>query len=178
TGDPSALLTDELADAMAQSQPRPDLTRSQLYPLVVDRKRAVAGAWYEMVPRSQSDVPGRHGTFHDCIKRLPDIAAMGFDVVYFTPIHPIGSTNRKGRNNSLTAAPGDPGSLYAIGSAAGGHDAIHPELGTLEDFRKLVSACSAHRLEVALDIAIQCSPDHPWLVQHPHWFKRRPDGSM
>jgi starch synthase (maltosyl-transferring) len=131
-----------------------------------------------MVPRSQGTEPGRHGTFRDCIARLPDIAAMGFDVVYFTPIHPIGHTNRKGRNNSLKAEPGDPGSPYAIGAEHGGHDAVHPELGTLADFRAFVEACEVVGIEVALDIAVQCSPDHPWLKQHPDWFKRRPDGSM
>jgi len=178
TGDTTALLTSELSEAMSRSQPRPDLACSHAYPLVVDRQRAVAGAWYEMVPRSQSREPGRHGTFRDCIERLPDVAAMGFDVLYFTPIHPIGMTNRKGRNNALRANPGDPGSPYAIGSSAGGHDAIHPELGTIDDFRDLVAACKTHDLEIALDIAVQCSPDHPWLTQHPNWFKRRPDGSM
>jgi starch synthase (maltosyl-transferring) len=178
TGDAAPLLTAELKDAMAESQLRPDLTRSQLVPLMADRPRARAGAWYEMVPRSQGRTPGQHGTFKDCIARLPDIAAMGFDVVYLTPIHPIGHTNRKGRNNAVTAAEGDPGSPYAIGAAEGGHDAVHPELGTLEDFRSFVSACKQLDLEVALDFAVQCSPDHPWLQQHPQWFKRRPDGSM
>ena len=178
TGDAAPLLTAELKDAMAESQLRPDLTRSQLFPLMADRPRARAGAWYEMVPRSQGRTPGQHGTFKDCIARLPDIAAMGFDVVYLTPIHPIGHTNRKGRNNAVTAAEGDPGSPYAIGAAEGGHDAVHPELGTLEDFRSFVSACKQLELEVALDFAVQCSPDHPWLQQHPQWFKRRPDGSM
>jgi starch synthase (maltosyl-transferring) len=178
TGDAAPLLTVELQEAMAESQLRPDLTRSQLFPLMADRPRARAGAWYEMVPRSQGRTPGQHGTFKDCIARLPDIAAMGFDVVYLTPIHPIGHTNRKGRNNAVTAAEGDPGSPYAIGAAEGGHDAVHPELGTLEDFRSFVSACKQLELEVALDFAVQCSPDHPWLQQHRQWFKRRPDGSM
>jgi starch synthase (maltosyl-transferring) len=177
-GDPASLLIPELAGAMREGRERGDLTRSQLYPLVIDRERAVAGAWYEMVPRSQSTVAGQHGTFRDCISRLPDIAAMGFDVLYFTPIHPIGRINRKGRNNALTAANGDPGSPYAIGAREGGHDAIHPELGTLDDFRDLVAACKTHGLEVALDIAVQCAPDHPWLTEHSDWFKRRPDGSM
>jgi starch synthase (maltosyl-transferring) len=131
-----------------------------------------------MVPRSQSQTPGQHGTFKDCIARLSDIGAMGFDVVYFTPIHPIGKTNRKGRNNAVTARDGDPGSPYAIGAEEGGHDAVHPELGTLEDFREFVAACKSLDMEVALDFAVQCSPDHPWLKQHPQWFKRRPDGSM
>jgi starch synthase (maltosyl-transferring) len=178
TGEVAPLLTSELRDAMAESQLRADLTRSQLFPLMVDRPRARFGAWYEMVPRSQGQTPGRHGTFQDCTARLPDVAAMGFDVIYFTPIHPIGQTNRKGRNNAVTASEGDPGSPYAIGAAEGGHDAVHPELGTLEDFRSFVSACKQLDMEVALDFAVQCSPDHPWLKQHPQWFKRRPDGSM
>jgi starch synthase (maltosyl-transferring) len=178
TGEADPLLTDELQNAMAESQLRPDLTRSQLFPFVADRPRARSGAWYEMVPRSQGQTPGQHGTFKDCIARLADVGAMGFDVVYFTPIHPIGHTNRKGRNNSSTALDGDPGSPYAIGAVEGGHDAVHPELGTLEDFREFVAACKSLGMEVALDFAVQCSPDHPWLKQHPQWFKRRPDGSM
>jgi starch synthase (maltosyl-transferring) len=178
TGENAPLLTDELQGAMAESQLRPDLTRSPLFPFVADRPRARNGAWYEMVPRSQGKTPGQHGTFKDCIARLPDVAAMGFDVVYFTPIHPIGKVNRKGRNNAVNAAEGDPGSPYAIGSTEGGHDAVHPELGTLQDFREFVAACKSHDVEVALDFAVQCSPDHPWLKQHPQWFKRRPDGSM
>jgi starch synthase (maltosyl-transferring) len=178
TGEVAPLLSPELKDAMAESQLRSDLTRSQLFPLMVDRPRARAAAWYEMVPRSQGRTPGQHGTFKDCIARLPDVAAMGFDVIYFTPIHPIGQKNRKGRNNAVTAAESDPGSPYAIGSAEGGHDAVHPELGTLEDFRSFVAACKEFDMEVALDFAVQCAPDHPWLKQHPQWFKRRPDGSM
>jgi starch synthase (maltosyl-transferring) len=178
TRDANVLLADELSAAVAASDPRGDMTRSVSIPVVVDRPRARAGAWYEMMPRSQGKVPGKHGTFDDCIARLPEIAALGFDVVYLTPIHPIGTTNRKGRNNSLRAEPGDPGSPYAIGSADGGHDAIHPELGTLDDFRRFVGGCRALKMEVALDFAIQCSPDHPWLKRHPDWFKRRSDGSM
>jgi starch synthase (maltosyl-transferring) len=176
--DPKVLLTEALHAAMAEYQPRPDLTRSPVLPLIVDRPLARAGAWYEMVPRSQGTVAGRHGTFDDCIARLPEIAALGFDVVYLTPIHPIGRINRKGRNNALTAAADDPGSFYAIGSAAGGHHAVHPELGTLADFRRFVAACKAHGMEVALDFATQCAPDHPWIAQHPDWFRRRPDGSI
>ncbi len=178
TGEVTPLLTDELNDAMAESQFRPDLTRSALFPLVADRPRARHGAWYEMVPRSQGTTPGQHGTFRDCIARLPDIAAMGFDVVCLTPVHPIGHTNRVGRNHAEAAAEGDPGNPYAIGSADGGHDAVHPQLGTLQDFRDFVAACEQHDIEVALDFAAQCSPDHPWLHDHPQWFKRRPDGSM
>jgi starch synthase (maltosyl-transferring) len=178
TGEVAPLLNEELQGAMAESQLRPDLTRSQLFPFVADRPRARSGAWYEMVPRSQGQNPGQHGTFKDCIARLSDVGAMGFDVVYFTPIHPIGKTNRKGRNNAVTAQDGDPGSPYAIGGAEGGHDAVHPELGTLEDFREFVAACKSLDMEVALDFAVQCSPDHPWLKEHPNWFRRRPDGSM
>ncbi len=146
--------------------------------LMVDRPQAGFASWYEMFPRSATGDAGRHGTFAGVIERLPAISAMGFDVLYFPPIHPIGTTNRKGRNNALRAAPDDVGSPYAIGAAAGGHDAVHPALGTLEDFRALVTAARQHGLEIALDFAIQCSPDHPWLRQHPAWFRWRPDGSM
>lgn len=177
-GDIAPLLGEDVERAMAGSQARDDLARSKLYPLTIDRPRAIAGAWYEMIPRSQGTEPGKHGTFRDCIARFPDIAAMGFDVIYFTPIHPVGRINRKGRNNALKAAPNDPGSPYAIGAAEGGHDAVHPELGTLEGFRELVQAAKRLDMEIALDFAVQCAPDHPWLKQHPDWFKRRPDGSM
>ncbi len=176
--DSAVLLGDDVAAALAKTENRPDLTRSHVVPLVAERERARAGAWYEMVPRSQSKVPGRHGTFDDCIARLPEIADLGFDVLYFTPIHPIGHTNRKGKNNSLQAQPGDPGSFYAIGNEDGGHDAIHPELGTFDDFHRLIEACHRHNMEVALDVAVQCSPDHPWLKEHPEWFSHRPDGSL
>jgi len=178
TGEVAPLITDELKDAMAESQPRPDLTRSPSFPFVADRPRARSGAWYRMMPRSQGNAPGQHGTFRDCIARLPDIAAMGFDVVCLTPIHPIGRTNRRGRNDAETAAEADPGNPYAVGSAEGGHDAVHPELGTLQDFRDFVAACQRYEMEVALDFPVQCSPDHPWLTEHPQWFRRRPDGSM
>jgi len=175
--DAALLLSDEMV-AAASKGVQADLTRSPHYPLVIDRPLARSSAWYEMMPRSQSRVAGRHGTFDDCIARLPDVAALGFNVLYLTPIHPIGRINRKGRNNELSAEPGDPGSPYAIGSIEGGHDAIHPELGTLDDFRRLVAACAGHGMEIALDFAIQCAPDHPWLTQHPEWFNRRPDGSI
>ena len=144
----------------------------------VDRRRAPFSAWYEMFPRSQSGNVSRHGTFEDVIARLPYVRELGFDVLYFPPIHPIGHTNRKGKNNSLTPAPDDPGSPYAIGSEEGGHDAIHPELGTFADFERLIKAAKAHGLEIALDFAIQCSPDHPWIKQHPEWFDWRPDGTI
>jgi len=144
----------------------------------VERPQAEFASWYELFPRSQSGDPNRHGTFDDVIRRLPDIRQMGFDVLYFPPIHPIGMKHRKGRNNAPNAAPGEIGSPYAIGSPEGGHDAIHPQLGTLDDFRRLVEAARAHGLEIALDYAIQCSPDHPWLEEHPEWFHRRPDGTL
>ncbi|WP_421996843.1 alpha-1,4-glucan--maltose-1-phosphate maltosyltransferase [Reyranella sp.] len=137
----------------------------------IERPQAAFASWYELFPRSL-------GTFDDVIAHLPRVREMGFDVLYFPPIHPIGTTNRKGRNNVLKAAPGDPGSPYAIGAADGGHDAIHAELGSPEDFRRLVAAAAAQGLEIALDFAIQCSPDHPWLKQHPGWFKRRSDGTI
>jgi starch synthase (maltosyl-transferring) len=178
TGATEGLIGDAVAEVMARHASRDDVTRSALMALIADRPIASAGAWYEIFPRSQGTIPGRHGTFDDCIARLPEIAALGFDVLYLTPIHPIGRINRKGRNNSLKASPDDPGSPYAIGSSDGGHDAVHPALGTLADFRRLVEACHRHDMEIALDFAIQCSPDHPWTKQHPEWFKRRPDGSI
>jgi starch synthase (maltosyl-transferring) len=148
------------------------------FEVIVDRVRARFGAWYEMFARSQGKTPGRSATFADCEARLPEIKAMGFDVVYLPPIHPIGKTFRKGRNNSLVAGPDDPGSPYAIGGEGGGHKAVHPELGTLDDFRHFVACCHEHDMEVALDFAIQCSPDHPWIKDHPEWFLFRPDGSI
>lgn len=144
----------------------------------VDRYSAVFSAWYEIFPRSQAKVAGRHGTFLDVIDQLSAIRAMGFDTLYFPPIHPIGRVNRKGRNNSLRAAADDPGSPYAIGAAEGGHDALHPELGSLTDFQRLRTAAAAQGIELAMDFAIQCAPDHPWLAQHPEWFRWRPDGSI
>jgi starch synthase (maltosyl-transferring) len=158
---------------------RQNLTRYEpVLEVIADRLAARFSAWYELFPRSQSGDPNRHGTFDDVIGRLPYVKGLGFDVLYFTPIHPIGTTNRKGRNNSLKPAPGDPGSVYAIGSRDGGHRDLHPELGTLEDFRRLVAAAHEHGLEIALDFAIQCSPDHPWIKEHPEWFDWRPDGTI
>jgi len=146
--------------------------------VIVDRPRARFAAWYEIFPRSQGTEAGRSGTFRDAERRLPAIQAMGFDVLYLTPIHPIGATNRKGPNNSLAARPNDPGSPYAIGSRAGGHTAVEPSLGTLEHFDHFQQAVRAHGLELALDFALQVSPDHPWVREHPHWFYRRQDGSI
>jgi starch synthase (maltosyl-transferring) len=146
--------------------------------LTVDRNKARFSSWYEVFPRSCSSEAGRHGTFRDCEAWLPYIAAMGFDVVYLPPIHPIGHAFRKGKNNSATLEPGDVGSPWAIGSAEGGHTVVHPALGTLEDFAQFVSAAGKHGLEVALDIAFQCTPDHPYVSQHPAWFRKRPDGAI
>jgi starch synthase (maltosyl-transferring) len=148
------------------------------YSIRVEPLRAGFAAWYELFPRSWSPEPGRPGTFRDLLPRLPEFRELGFDVLYFPPIHPIGLTNRKGKNNTAEAGPGDVGSPWAIGNWQGGHDAVEPALGTLDDFRMLVSAAEAHGLEIALDLALNCSPDHPYVQQHPHWFKRRPDGSI
>jgi starch synthase (maltosyl-transferring) len=147
-------------------------------PVWVDRQAARFAAWYEMFPRSAGRVAGQSGTFQDVIDELPRISGMGFDVLYFTPIHPIGTTKRKGKNNSVLSQPGDPGVPYAIGSPEGGHDAIEPQLGTFDDFDRLVAAARAHGMEIALDLAIQASPDHPWAKEHQDWFTIRPDGSI
>ena len=147
------------------------------FEVIADRERARFAAWYEFFPRS-SGGEGRHGTFQDAEAQLDRAAAMGFDVVYLPPIHPIGRSHRKGRNNALSAAPGDPGSPWAIGAAEGGHTAVHPELGTLDDFDGFVEAAKRRGLEVALDFAIQASPDHPWVREHPEWFFHRPDGTI
>jgi len=166
-----------LGALMATYLDRSDATWSEReFPFVVERARARFAAWYEFFPRS--GVPGRHASFKDAEAQLERAAAMGFDTVYLPPIHPIGRSFRKGRNNALTAAPGDPGSPWAIGGAEGGHDAVHPELGTLPDFDRFVARARALGLEVALDFAIQCSPDHPWVRAHPEWFFRRPDGTI
>lgn len=146
--------------------------------LVVDRKRAVYGSWYEIFPRSQGRKENQSATFKDCVKRLPEIQKMGFNVLYLTPIHPIGITNRKGPNNTLVAGEGMPGSPWAIGSKDGGHKAIHPDLGTMADFEAFVQASEKHGMEIALDIAFQCSPDHPYVKEHPEWFYHRPDGTI
>lgn len=146
--------------------------------VVVDRTKARYSAWYEMFPRSCADEAGRHGTFKDCEARLPYIAQMGFDVLYLAPIHPIGRTHRKGRNNSPAAGPDDPGSPWAIGSKEGGHKAVHPRLGTLEEFRHLVIKAEEQGMEVAIDLAFQCTPDHPYVEKRPEWFHWKPDGTI
>lgn len=173
------LLAPTTAKAMAAARHRPFLARDPvIYRIDAERTAACFASWYEIFPRSMSDDESRHGTFADVTKKLPRVRDMGFDVLYFPPIHPIGLTNRKGRNNTLNAQPGDVGSPYAIGGKEGGHTAVHPELGTLDDFKQMLAAAHAHGLEIALDFAIQCSPDHPWLKAHPTWFAWRPDGTL
>ncbi len=180
----AAAMSAKVHALLARAPLREWVTRSAEYPLRVDRERALVSAWYEMFPRSEgarydpATKAWASGTFVTAAKRLPAIARMGFDIVYLTPIHPIGTSFRKGRNNSLEALPGDPGSPYAIGSPEGGHDAIHPELGTMADFVKFVDKARKSGLEVGLDLALQCSPDHPWVTDHPEWFGVRADGSI
>ncbi len=176
--DPTELMSDDTAALMARIGPRANLTRYAVdVPLWIDRERAAFSAWYELFPRSTGP-DGRHGTFDDVIARLPYVRDLGFDVLYFPPIHPIGTTNRKGKNNTLKAEPDDVGSPYAIGSPEGGNMAVHPALGTLKDFDRLVDAAEDHGLEIAMDIALNASPDHPWIKEHPDWFERRPDGTI
>jgi starch synthase (maltosyl-transferring) len=166
------------ADVVAHQAAGAHAVRTPTFPIVVDRRRARFSAWYELFPRSASPDPDRPGRLADVQDRLPDIAAMGFDVVYLPPIHPIGRVNRKGRNNSVAAAADDPGSPWAIGSAEGGHDAVHPELGTIDDVRSLAAAARGLGLEIALDLAWNSAPDHPWVEEHPSWFRTRPDGTV
>ncbi|MCC0095852.1 alpha-1,4-glucan--maltose-1-phosphate maltosyltransferase [Streptomyces flavotricini] len=179
----SAALAAPVLAALARRPYRELVTASKALPLVVERKRALFGSWYEMFPRSEGAVvePGEEpvsGTLRTAAERLPAIAAMGFDVVYLPPIHPIGSTYRKGPNNTLSAGSWDPGVPWAIGSTEGGHDAVHPELGTIEDFDAFVARARELRMEIALDFALQCSPDHPWVEKHPEWFRHRADGTI
>ncbi|MFY7067464.1 maltotransferase domain-containing protein [Nocardiopsis changdeensis] len=179
-----AAVTPEVLALMHDHSLRELVTRSQRTSVVVHRERALFGSWYEFFPRSEGaqvdTAPGQEvsGTFATAAKRLPAIADMGFDVVYLPPIHPVGHAHRKGANNALTAGPGEPGSVWAIGSADGGHDAVHPDLGTLADFDAFVAEARGHGLEIALDLALQCSPDHPWVAEHPEWFTTRADGSI
>ncbi len=172
-------LSEEVAELLFRHSDRPFAVT---YPgeliVSVDRDRARFSTWYELFPRSCAPEPGRHGTFKDCESRLPYIAEMGFDVLYFPPIHPIGYTHRKGKNNAITAGPGDPGTPWAIGAQQGGHKAVHPELGTLEAFRRLVNKAKELAIEVALDLAFQCSPDHPYVKEHAEWLHWRPDGTI
>jgi len=175
----SLALGEEVAEVMSRYPARELRTRyGNELRVVVDPVLAKCGAWYEMFPRSCPGRAGPHGTFKDVEARLPIIADMGFDVLYFPPIHPIGRSFRKGKNNTPACQQGEPGSPWAIGASEGGHKAIHPELGTLQDFKRLVSKARERRIEIALDMAWQCSPDHPWVREHPEWFKKRPDGSI
>ena len=175
----SVALSDALRRSIEANYFPDDLTPSAYSAeVVVDRPRAAFASWYELFPRSQSEVPGKHGTFTDTAAQLPRIAGLGFDVVYLPPIHPIGRTARKGKNNTLNPTPDDLGSPWAIGNEQGGHDAIEPALGTIADFDRLVAAAGELGLEIALDYALQCSPDHPWVKEHPDWFHIRPDGSI
>ncbi|MEU8693810.1 alpha-1,4-glucan--maltose-1-phosphate maltosyltransferase [Streptomyces sp. NPDC048665] len=179
----AAALAPDVTDVLVRHPLRELLTQGAELPLRVDRERALYGAWYEFFPRSEgavltADGPPVSGTFRTAARRLPAIAAMGFQVVYLPPIHPIGIRHRKGPGNALAAGPHDPGSPWAIGSPAGGHEAVHPDLGTPEDFRHFVRTARDHGLEVALDFALQCSPDHPWLREHPEWFRQRADGTI
>ncbi|MEW2560028.1 alpha-1,4-glucan--maltose-1-phosphate maltosyltransferase [Streptomyces griseorubiginosus] len=171
-------LTPEVDAVLARHPLRELITASESLPLLVERERALFGSWYEFFPRSEGTPERPHGTFRTAARRLPAIAAMGFDVVYLPPIHPIGTTFRKGRNNTLSAGPEDVGVPWAIGSPEGGHDAVHPDLGTIEDFDWFVREAASHGLEIALDFALQCSPDHPWVHKHPEWFHHRPDGTI
>jgi starch synthase (maltosyl-transferring) len=174
----AAAIQEDLATDMAAADQRLHSTLSPTLRARVERVRARTGAWYELFPRSYSPDPSRGSTLSEAAARLPAVAAMGFDVVYLPPIHPIGRTHRKGRNNALTPAPGDPGSPWAIGGPEGGHTAVDPGLGTLDDFTTFRVAAEREGLEVALDLAYQCSPDHPWVREHPEWFRHRPDGSI
>jgi starch synthase (maltosyl-transferring) len=174
----AAALTPEVDGVLARYPLRELVTASEPRPLLVERERALYGAWYEFFPRSEGTPAQPHGTFRTAAKRLTGIAAMGFDVVYLPPIHPIGSTFRKGPNNTLSAGREDVGVPWAIGSPEGGHDAIHPQLGTLEDFDAFVARAAELGMEIALDFALQCSPDHPWVDKHPEWFHHRPDGTI
>jgi starch synthase (maltosyl-transferring) len=172
------LLSEPLSALMARADDRPFHSRSTIMHVDAERIGARFASWYEVFPRSLSDDPARHGTFADVVRHLPRIRDMGFDVLYFPPIHPIGRINRKGPNNSLTPGPDDPGSPYAIGATEGGHDALHTELGGFDDFQALRREAAVHGLELAMDFAIQCAPDHPWLTQHKGWFDWRPDGTI
>jgi starch synthase (maltosyl-transferring) len=171
-------LNEEITNT-ARAHPRLEFaTTTKTALMLVERERATFSTWYEYFPRSCADDGLRHGTFADAARRLPEIRRMGFNVVYFPPIHPIGRLHRKGRNNALVAQPGDVGSPWAIGAAEGGHKAVHTELGTLADFQAFIAEAARHQIEIALDIAFQCAPDHPWVKEHPAWFRWRPDGTV
>ncbi|HEX4779994.1 MAG TPA: maltotransferase domain-containing protein, partial [Usitatibacter sp.] len=174
-----ALAQDATAFALARKYAARDgQCETVAYPVLVERARARFSSWYELFPRSAAGEAGRHGTFEDVEERLDEIAGLGFNVVYLPPIHPIGRVKRKGRNNVPVAEAGDVGSPWAIGAKEGGHTAIHPDLGTLADFRHLVRGAKLRGMEIAMDIAFQVAPDHPWVNEHPEWFRKRPDGTI
>ncbi len=176
---PDLALSEDLARLMAGYPEKSAPTSyGRELPVVVERERARYSTWYEMFPRSCAPESGRHGTFKDCEARLSYVASMGFDVLYLPPVHPVGRTHRKGKNNAQKAGRSDPGSPWAIGSKVGGHKAVDPHLGTLADFRRLMATAREHGIEIALDLAFQCSPDHPYVEEHPEWFRWRPDGSL
>lgn len=182
-GDPSAAIQSGLDEALAILMEKyPDrrwaVTYDKELRVNVERGKARFSTWYELFPRSCAGTLGAHGTLRDCTERLPHVAGMGFDVLYLPPIHPIGYSFRKGKNNVLEAQPGDVGSPWAIGAKEGGHKAIHPQLGSLADFKRLVAEAKKFDIEIALDIAFQCTPDHPYVTEHPEWFRKRPDGSI
>jgi starch synthase (maltosyl-transferring) len=175
----SVAFGEELTELMGKYPEKESaLSCEQELVVVVDRSKALFSAWYELFPRSCSPAPGQHGTFKDCERLLPEIARMGFDTLYLPPVHPIGKTHRKGKNNLLEVHPEDVGSPWAIGSEEGGHKAVHPQLGTLEDFERLILTAKDHGIEIAMDLAYQCSPDHPYAKEHPEWFRWRPDGTI
>jgi len=172
-------LSDDIYQAMYYFRPKDFITTyPQIFKIEVERKKAGFSTWYELFPRSAAAEDGKHGTFKDVQRLLPRVAQMGFDILYFPPIHPVGEKNRKGKNNSLTSLLGEPGSPWAIGNRMGGHKAINPDLGTLDDFKELIEAARKLDIEIAMDIAYQCAPDHPYVKEHPQWFKWRPDGTV
>ena len=175
----SAVLSEDFAKIVHEKPLRNHETASEKeFEVNVEHAKAMFSTWYELFPRSSSLQPGKHGTFSDTIKLLPRIAAMNFDVLYLPPIHPIGKINRKGKNNSVKSEPGEPGSPWAIGSDEGGHMSIHRELGTMDDYKKLIREAKKYKIDIALDLAFQCAPDHPYVKEHPEWFRQRPDGSI
>lgn len=175
----SEVLSEDFARIVHENPLRQHITSSGAeFEVRVEHKKALYSTWYELFPRSSSLQSGRHGTFFDTIKLLPRVAAMNFDVLYLPPIHPIGKINRKGKNNTVKALPGEPGSPWAIGSDEGGHKSVHPELGTMDDYKKLIREAKKFDIDIAMDLAFQCAPDHPYVKQHPTWFKQRPDGSI
>ncbi|MGA1689698.1 MAG: maltotransferase domain-containing protein, partial [Candidatus Nanopelagicaceae bacterium] len=159
------------------------ISKSENYPIKVERERALVGSWYEFFPRSEGAIKNSDGSItpgnlKTAAKRIPAVAEMGFDVLYIPPIHPIGYAHRKGKNNSLTASPTDPGVPWGIGNSSGGHDAVNPDLGTMKDLEDFIKVAKKHEIEIAMDLALQCSPDHPWVKSNPEWFTKRPDGSI